>query len=62
MADHNKELRKMLKECGAVLVRDKNHQVWRLKNGKNFVCPKTPSDWRVAKNNIRDLRKALGKI
>jgi hypothetical protein len=61
MPDPNKVLKKMLKDSGAVLVRRKRHAIWRLPNGKNFVAPKTPSDHRVAQNNIRDLNKLLSE-
>lgn len=44
----------------AVLVRDTNHLVYRLDNGQTFVAAKTPSDHRAAKNNLSQLRRALG--
>ncbi len=55
------EICRLLEESGAVLVRQKNHLVYRLPNGKNFVAAKTSSDpERAAKNSLSDLRRALG--
>ncbi len=48
-----------LKRAGAVLVRAKNHQVWRLPNGRRFVIAQTPSDVRAVKNQAAVLRRLL---
>jgi len=57
------EIERLLDEHGAVLVRQKNHLVYRLPNGHNFVKAKTSSDPdRAAKNNLSDLRRALGIV
>lgn len=48
-----------LKRAGAVLVRQKNHQVWRLPNGRHYVMSQTPSDGRAEKNQLATLRRAL---
>lgn len=48
-----------LKRAGAVLVRTKNHQIWRLPNGRNYVMAHTPSDGRAVKNQLSALRKML---
>ena len=48
-----------LKRAGAVLVRTKNHQIWRLPNGRNYVMSQTPSDGRAVKNQLSVLRKML---
>lgn len=50
---------KALKSCGAVLLRQKNHQVWRLPNGRNYVISQTPSDHRAARNQLKVLRRLL---
>ena len=50
-----------LKRAGAVLVRQKNHQIWRLPNGRNYVMAQTPSDRRAERNQVAALRKLLGK-
>ncbi len=58
--DPQRELERMLKEHGAVLVRDSNHPVYRLPNGQTFVASKSPSDHRSTINALTDLRRALG--
>lgn len=50
----------LLKESGAVLIRDHKHEVWRLPNGNRFVRAKTPSDRREDRHGLSDLRRALG--
>lgn len=50
----------LLKESGAVLIRRKKHEIWRLPNGKNFVRSKTPSSRNTDKNSFSDLRNLLG--
>jgi hypothetical protein len=55
------EVTRLLKDHHAVLVRQNKHLVYRLPNGQNFVVAKTSSDPdRAAKNNLSDLRHALG--
>jgi hypothetical protein len=57
------EVSRLLNASGAVLVRQNNHLVFRLPNGQNFVEAKTPGDpARAAKNNLSQLRRALGPI
>lgn len=48
-----------LKRAGAVLVRTKNHQIWRLPNGRNYVMSQTPSDGRAGRNQAAVLRRLL---
>ena len=48
-----------LKRAGAVLVRTKNHQIWRLPNGRNYVIAHTPSDGRAGRNQAAVLRRLL---
>lgn len=50
----------LLKQSGAVLIRSKRHQVWRLSNGKTFVRSKTPSSRNTDKKIYADLRNLLG--
>lgn len=54
------KVKELLKEHGAVLIRKKKHEVWRLPNGKNFVIAQSASDYRAEMNNLSDLRKMLG--
>ena len=57
------EIDRLLDESGAVLVRQNNHLVYRLPNGRNFVAPKTSSDpERAARNGLSELRRALGIV
>lgn len=58
--DPNVEIERLLQERGAVLVRQGNHNVYKLPNGKMFTRAKTPSDVRSAHNSLRDLRHCLG--
>lgn len=61
--DPERELERMLKEHGAVLIRTGNHMVYKLPNGQKFVRSKTPSDaLRAAKKSLCDLRHALGIV
>lgn len=39
-----------LQQMGFVLVRERNHQIWRDSRGRVVVLPKTPSDFRAVKN------------
>lgn len=57
------EVNRLLKDHNAVLVRQNKHLVYRLANGQNFVVAKTSSDPdRAAKNNLSELRHALGIV
>ncbi len=57
------EVSRLLNESGAVLVRQNKHLVYRLPNGQTFVAAKTSSDpARAAKNNLCELRRALGVV
>lgn len=51
---------KLLEEHKAKLIREGNHLVYRLPNGRNFVMSKTPSDYRSESNNYSILRRELG--
>lgn len=48
-----------LEEVGAVLIRETNHLVWRLPNGRLFVMSKTPGDKNVEWGRMRDLRRLM---
>jgi hypothetical protein len=48
-----------LKRAGAVLVRRKNHQVWRLPNGRRYVIAQTPSDRRAGRNQAAVLKRLM---
>jgi len=51
----SKQIDQLLEEH-AVLVRDKNHLVFRLSDGQTFVRSKTPSDYRSDRNNLAELK------
>jgi hypothetical protein len=53
------EVHRLLDECGAVLVRQNKHRVYRLPNNQNFVMASTASDHRAMANNLADLRRML---
>lgn len=54
------QIAELLKSHGAVLARTKKHNVWKLKDGRSWTTPKTPSCSRSAENNYHDLLKFLG--
>lgn len=54
-----KAIRGELKRAGAVLIRWKKHDVYRLPNGRKFTLAKTASDQRSEQNHLTDLRRAL---
>lgn len=60
--DPKAESDRILKTAGAVLQRKRKHEVWSLPNGQTFIRSCTPGDTRASKNQLRDLRKALGIV
>ena len=46
-----------LQRLGAVLIRTKKHDVWRLPDGRRFVVAQSPSDARSEANTLADLRR-----
>lgn len=60
--DADIEVNRLLAECGAVLVRNKKHEVWKLPNGGTFTRAATPSDHRAHLNQLTDLRRELGIV
>lgn len=60
MIGAEEELARLLRESGAVLVRKNRHLVYRLPNGQMYTMAATPSDFRAADNQLRQLRKVLG--
>lgn len=50
----------LLKQTGAVLIRHKKHEIWKLPNGQNFVRAQTPSDKKADTNSLSDLKNLLG--
>lgn len=52
-------VQQLLRESGAVLVRQKKHLVYQLPNGRRVTMSATPSDWRAERKQMRDIRRAL---
>jgi hypothetical protein len=49
----------MLMQLGATKLRDSKHEIWLLPNRKTITLSKTPSDHRVIKNQLSDIRRAI---
>lgn len=43
----------------AEVVRRTKHIIWKLPNGRIFVQPGTPSDWRAEKNQLSVIRRLV---
>ena len=56
------KVEELLKESGAILVRSKKHQIWKLPNGKTFVRAKTSSCKFEEKKSYNELRNLLGLV
>jgi hypothetical protein len=59
MNKYEKNIRELLHESGAVLVRDRRHKVFRLEDGQNFITSKTPSTQGAARESLATLRRLL---
>ncbi len=52
-----RKLRRLLRRSGWILVRTRNHEVWRCPCGEHQEClPISSSDHRAIKNKIAQLR------
>lgn len=58
--DAAKRIDELLKQDGAVLVRQRKHLVYRLSNNRTFITAKTHSDIHGPQNSLRDLSELLG--
>lgn len=56
------EVKRLLKEHGAVLERKKKHRVYRFPSGRIWVTPSTPSGAFNWKNTLAELRVSLGLV
>jgi hypothetical protein len=54
-----RQVEALLSEHGYELVRQRKHKVFRRSDGKIWVLPKTPSDFRSLSNNLANLKKEL---
>lgn len=60
MSDPRDEQDRIFRQHGAVLVRQRKHEIWRFPDGKTFTRPKTPSDVCSDKNSLMCLKSMLG--
>jgi hypothetical protein len=56
------EIDQLLHRAEARLIRQRKHHVYRLKSGRLFVRPSTPSDHRGLRNNLSILRKLVRQM
>jgi hypothetical protein len=54
-----RDIQAMLKDSGSRMISQKGHYKFELPNGKLFVFPKTPSDYRGVRNCLSALRREL---
>lgn len=59
MSRARKSIVGLLRQHGAVLVRQAKHKIWKLPNGRNYVESSTPSAQNSDLNHLSDLRRAL---
>ncbi len=59
MSDVFKKIAALKSEHGFQLVRSTRHQVWKSREGVIWICASTPSDYRVAGNQLTSLRRAI---
>src|SRR6266699_1375539 len=61
MSPHD-QIAKLLNDHGAVLIRQRKHQIWRLPDGRSVTIASTPSDHRAAWKTVALLRRDLGLV
>jgi predicted RNA binding protein YcfA (HicA-like mRNA interferase family) len=59
MSSHERQVLSILNDAGAVLARQRKHRIFRFRDGRIWVVPKTPSDVHAWRNNLSDLRRRL---
>lgn len=50
----------LVKRYGFDLARQKKHKVYKHPDGRTFVLPSTPSDWRSSHNQLSDFSRLMG--
>ena len=60
MAHRNNKVVMALQACGAIKVRSKRHDVWKLPNGKTYVLSQSPSHTSAERHALHLLKKLLG--
>jgi hypothetical protein len=59
MSDVFRKLDQLKREHGFTLVRATRHEVWKSREGVIWICASTPSDYRVAGNQLTSLKRAI---
>ena len=62
MANQDKyaaRVEQLLRDNGAQLIRQKKHRIYKLSNGAQLVMSSTPSDVRVSRKRLTDLKHIL---
>jgi hypothetical protein len=54
------EVRTLLRDHNATLVRNRVHDVYRFPDGHSFTLPRSPSDHHWDRNALADLKQFLG--
>lgn len=49
----------LLTQYGFEMVRSGKHQIWRNAAGRTLTFSATPSDWRAARNQVSEIRRAM---
>jgi hypothetical protein len=57
-----KQISNHLQSIGAVLVRSKRHNVWRLPNGRVIVTSQSPSRRHAFNHELRDIKRAEAAV
>lgn len=60
MSNPRQKATSLLKTLGAILVRKRKHEIWRLPDGRNWVRASTPSDSHSDANNFAQLKNLVG--
>jgi hypothetical protein len=60
MSEPRDEAEEILRSHGAVLARQRKHEVWKFPDGRTFVRASTPSDVNGDRNSLRQLKRLLG--
>lgn len=55
----NRRIAAALRDAGAVLVRQSKHLVYQFPNGATVTMSVSPSDHRVERNILADIRRAV---
>lgn len=59
MHKNKQTIESLLKKDGAILIRNKKHQIWKLSNNKTLVISNSSGDINYQKQNIRLFHKLM---